>query len=202
MTKRRAMLVLAVLALCGVVVAGAHALERPPALQQQGGCELWHGRGSGNDRSMIDEVRICPTGPNTFNGILQHSSTEGGFGIRTIVGRVEGGTHYIFTDTGYIRNEPANGWRFCLVDPDGYRLERTSHTHLAGHYVSSDCDDHGTMTLDLVSEGDARNGMEPGGAGPAPSLPAPSVPSPSVPMPVVPPVLPTPPSPGRGFGCD
>ena len=215
MRRRRAVALLFVLAVALASVAGTHAraLERPPALQQQQGCELWHGRGSGNDDSMIDEVRICPEADGTFTGILQHSSTQSGFGIRTISGRIEHGTHYVFRDTAFVTSQPANGWRFCLSD--GYTLDKTAPTHLEGTYDSEECDDHGHVSLDLVASGDGRTGME-GGTPPPPSpspsqgpTPAPSpTPSPTpspAPSPTPSPApSPTPaPSPGRAmFGCD
>lgn len=142
---RRGLPFLAFLVLC--VAAPADALERPPALVHQEGCELWRGTVSGNDPSVLAELRLCPSAGNTLVGKLQWSSTTSGYSIREVTG-TKTGTHYELHDTAFAQYRPAPGWRFCLVDR--YQLDQRGD-HLDGTYLASACTDHARVTLTRVA---------------------------------------------------
>lgn len=183
----------------------AVAVERPPRLVPQSGCELWVGRASGNDPSMQIELELCPQADGQLLGSLQWSSTLSGWNVRDLHGHYEPGGRALSLSDDRVRAErPAPGWRFCTVDL--YTLERVGD-HLSGRYHSSACTDDGTMSLDRVT-GAAGQPAQPGQPGqPAqrgqPAQPGTS-PPPSVPSPPSP--APTPPPPAQRpaherFGC-
>lgn len=177
----------------------AVAVERPPRLAAPSGCELWVGRGSGNDPSMQIELRLCPQPDGRVSGEVQWSSTTSGWNLRDVSGRYEaGGTGITLRDDRITAQRPEPGWRFCTIDR--YTLVR-SGDHLSGPYHSSACSDDGTLTLDRVANAAGQPvpaPPSPPGTSDTPS-PAPNTPPPG---PALPPTTPPPPPPSRGpFGC-
>jgi hypothetical protein len=146
MRDLRRALTLAVL-LVAAVAAPAIALERPPPLTHLDGCELWRGTVSGNDPSVLTELRLCPSGADGLVGKLQWSSTTSGYSIREVEG-TRRGTHVELHDTRFAQYRPAGSWRFCLVDH--YRLDQNGD-HLDGSYDSAACRDHARVTLTRVA---------------------------------------------------
>lgn len=166
----------------------AVAVERPPRLVPQSGCELWVGRASGNDPSMQIELELCPQADGRLIGSLQWSSTLSGWNVRDLHGHYEADGRALSLSDDRVRAErPAPGWMFCTVDL--YTLERAGD-HLSGRYHSSACTDDGTMSLDRVT-GAAGQPAQPGqpgqpaqpGTSPPPSVPSPPPPAPSPPPP-------------------
>jgi hypothetical protein len=190
-------LILAALLLPAIIhTPRAIAVERPPPLAAQSGCELWIGRASGNDPSWQVELELCPRADNTVSGSLQWSSTVSGWNTRTISGRFEqGGAVLIMRDERITAERPEPGWMFCTVDR--YTLSR-SRDQMQGRYHSGACRDDGTISLARSTTTSAQPGT---GPGPLPNTPpVPEPPSRPTPRGTTPPSPRQPPS-GGPFGC-
>src|SRR5229473_3460381 len=59
----------------------AQKSERPPPLEPQAGCELWHGTFSGNDPSVLVEARLCTDEQAGITGDVQWSSLVSGYNV-------------------------------------------------------------------------------------------------------------------------
>jgi hypothetical protein len=117
---------------------------RPPALEGKSGCELWVGKVSGNDPSVVVEALICEGMNGAVTGQLQWSSLQSGYSIRDIAGSWQGRDKLSLHDTKMAVSKPNAGWVFCTVD--AYELSRTGD-QLNGSYTSRKCNDRATVTL-------------------------------------------------------
>lgn len=133
-----------------MTLTGATALARdtqssarPPPLEGRTGCELWVGKVSGNDPSVLIEALLCEGMDGAVSGQLQWSSLESGYSIRDIAGRREGDKLHLH-DTKMPVAKPNPGWVFCAVD--SYELTR-SGDQLNGTYLSKKCNDRATVAL-------------------------------------------------------
>jgi hypothetical protein len=159
----------------------AHALEHPPVLDPETGCERWLGGASGNDPSLRLNLRLCGEGSGV-HGEVQWSSQTSGWNVREVRGEWSGDA-LTLRDVRIVEERPEPGWRFCTIDR--WSLRRRGD-RLEGTYDSAACSDHANVWLDRMAD-EARR---PEGAGPPPppseassmETPAPS-PSPSVPPP-------------------
>lgn len=124
--------------------ADTSSSARPPALEGRTGCELWVGKVSGNDPSVLVEALICEGMNGVVSGQLQWSSLESGYSIRDIAGTWQGRDKLSLHDTKMTVSKPNPGWVFCAVD--AYTLARTGD-QLNGSYTSRKCNDNATVTL-------------------------------------------------------
>lgn len=117
---------------------------RPPALEGKTGCELWVGKVSGNDPSVLVEALICDGLNGSVSGQLQWSSLQSGYSIRDIAGSWLSRDKVVLHDTKMAVSKPNPGWVFCPVD--SYELTR-SGDQLNGFYISKKCSDRATVAL-------------------------------------------------------
>jgi hypothetical protein len=152
----------------GVAIArDTGSSARPPALEGKTGCELWVGKVSGNDPSVLVEALICEGMNGAVSGQLQWSSLQSGYSIRDIAGNWQGRDKLSLHDTKMTVSKPNAGWVFCTVD--AYELSRTGD-QLNGSYVSRKCNDRATVTLTKK----AAPPVAPGPAEPEPVEPEPA----------------------------
>jgi MYXO-CTERM domain-containing protein len=145
--------------------ADTSSSARPPALEGRTGCELWVGKVSGNDPSVLVEALLCEGMNGEVSGQLQWSSLESGYSIRDIAGRWQGKGTLSLHDTKMTVSKPNPGWVFCTVD--SYDLVRTGD-QLNGSYTSRKCNDRASVALTKK-------------AAPPPVIPAPSEIEPAAP---------------------
>jgi MYXO-CTERM domain-containing protein len=124
--------------------ADTESSGRPPALEGRTGCELWVGKVSGNDPSVLVEALICEGINGAVTGQLQWSSLQSGYSIRDIAGSWKGSDKLNLHDTKIAVSKPNPGWQFCQVD--SYDLTR-SGDQLRGSYHSQKCNDRASVTL-------------------------------------------------------
>jgi hypothetical protein len=120
---------------------------RPPALQEQRGCELWNGTFSGNDPSVLVEARLCTDNQSQVTGVVQWSSLRSGYNVREVVGASNSDGRVVLHDTGFREYHPLFWWRFCLIDQ--YVLDHDGSNHLVGTYQSDACNDQASVNLYL-----------------------------------------------------
>ena len=129
----------------------AVAAERPAPLPDEDNCRHYRGTCSGNDPSVRLDVLLCPDpdgGEGSIVGKLQWSSTLSGWNLRRIKGAWSGST-LTFRDSEIIKEKPANGYYFCIIDP--YVLEQGPSGTLSGRYKSAACNDDASITLEPVA---------------------------------------------------
>ncbi len=139
------------------------AQARPVPLAEEEGCELWVGNASGNDPSVLVELRICPDGDGVV-GDLQWSSERSGWNRRQVRGEWETSDRLRFRDVRLVENRPRPRWRFCLIDH--YVLRRNGPDRLVGSYHSQACADR--AELNLRRRSDVERGASPPAGGTAP----------------------------------
>jgi hypothetical protein len=123
--------------------------ERPPPLESQTGCTLWHGILSGNDPTVLVEARICDGTQGNLTGVVQWSSLRSGYNVREVAGTRSVGGHLVMRDVRFLEYHPIGGWRFCLIDQ--YVLDQQRPDRLVGNYESSACNDNAKVELDRQS---------------------------------------------------
>ena len=170
-TRLFAALALAVVSSLAPGAAFAQTIQeqaaRPPPLPPEPGCDLWRGVVSGNDPSVLVELRLCSAGERV-QGVLQWSSTLSGWNRRSLEGSWDAGhARLTMRDLAILEERPQPGWRFCSVDH--YDLAQSTPGTLGGTYDSAACSDHATMSLQLIST----NAPGPTDLPPATTTPAP-----------------------------
>ncbi len=145
MVRLARLVAIAALGVCrSASAADTSSSARPPALEGRTGCELWVGKVSGNDPSVLVEALICEGMNGAVTGQLQWSSLESGYSIRGIAGNWQGSDKLSLHDTEMTVSKPNPGWVFCAVD--AYELVRTGD-QLNGSYTSKKCNDRATVAL-------------------------------------------------------
>ena len=127
----------------------AAALEHPPLLEGQSGCEDWQGTASGNDPSVRLHLQLCAAEAGRVRGRVQWSSLESGWNVREVEGRWTA-SRLQLSDVRLSESHPNPGWRFCVIDR--WRLERQGD-RLQGEYVSEACRDRARVHLERVAAG-------------------------------------------------
>ncbi len=121
---------------------------RPPPLQAEAGCELWRGKFSGNDPSVMVEARLCSDQRGRVTGVVQWSSLKSGYNLREVEGlRAPNGDVSLY-DVRFREYHPKFSWTFCLIDR--YTLAREGEERLVGSYVSQSCHDNAQVDLTRV----------------------------------------------------
>ncbi len=121
--------------------------DRPPALLHEPGCEIWSGTSTGNDPTVLLEVRLCLK-DNRVHGQTQWSSTTSGWSLRKLEGERTDDGRYVLKDVEMTEERPEPGWRFCLIEE--YELIPEGLDRLTGTYVSEACSDSAVLNLKRV----------------------------------------------------
>lgn len=126
-----------------------------PALEARVGCSLWAGRARGNDSVRL-ELELCPAarGGELVVGRVQMTSPRSGWSVRRVGGKMEEDGTLRLHDVDMTVDDPELGWMFCLVDD--YELARDPERtgRVSGYYTSRSCDDHATVRLWRVGDGE------------------------------------------------
>jgi hypothetical protein len=129
-------------------------IGRPPPIQAQNGCELWRGTFSGNDPSVLVEVRLCTDTQGRVTGIVQWSSLKSGFNEREVTGIRDATGDLQLHDLRFLQYRPKFLWRFCLIER--YSLNSDGPDHLVGSYESQACKDNAQIDLSRIWPGPVR----------------------------------------------
>jgi hypothetical protein len=123
----------------------AAALEHPPPLPEEAGCERWLGGAKANDPSIRLNLILCNRN-GVASGHVQWSSLESGWNVREITGTITD-TQVVLRDVRIVEEKPQPGWRFCTIDR--WELTRNGN-RLEGTYDSAACNDHATVWFDRM----------------------------------------------------
>jgi hypothetical protein len=136
------------------VVPPPSGIGRPPPIQAQNGCELWRGTFSGNDPSVLVEVRLCTDSQGRVTGIVQWSSLKSGFNEREVAGIRDATGDLELHDLSFLQYHPKFLWKFCLIER--YTLDSDGPDHLVGSYESQACSDNAQIDLSRIRPGPVR----------------------------------------------
>lgn len=178
--RLRTGIIVAVLAWPGIAVA----LEHPPPLPEEAGCERWLGGARANDPSVRLNLILCNR-DGVASGHVQWSSLESGWNVREITGTITD-AKVVLRDIRIVEEKPQPGWRFCTIDR--WELTRNGN-RLEGTYDSAACTDHATVWFELMLD------KAEGSGGPEVTPEPPAVTPPKPPRPTPPPAA------KRDTGC-
>jgi hypothetical protein len=86
---------------------------RPPPLQAEAGCELWRGKFSGNDPSVMVEARLCSDQQGRVTGVVQWSSLKSGYNLREVEGLRAPNGDFSLYDVRFREYHPKFWWTFA-----------------------------------------------------------------------------------------
>jgi hypothetical protein len=168
---------LGLLAVALVAPASARATEpeswRPPPLEATDTCDVYTGKASGNDPTILLELKVC-AGPAGVKGQTQYSGMSSGWSKREFTGAWSGLVLELH-ESAVVEQKPSPGWRFCTIDRYALTLDPATN-QLSGTYDSAACDDHARVTLKLTARA-PKSAERPDALPPSPAPPPAPAPS-------------------------
>lgn len=131
------------------VVAGAWLLGLPLSFGAvaSGECQTFRGKSLGNDPTQKVVFNLCRRGDRVEG--VKTSEGEAGRSVYVLEGTVQGDDMVQMTITSVLEDEPAEGWISCSDDVFNLRWSDRLNA-LTGDYVSAECEDRATLSLERI----------------------------------------------------